>query len=55
MAELLSAVYAVGEQGELWLRRPSADGPPPPGAVVRFEGFVTGPGSVEDLRQFFYD
>ncbi|MFG2843079.1 hypothetical protein ACGF12_07855 [Kitasatospora sp. NPDC048296] len=55
MAELLSAVYAVGEQSELWLRRLPADGPPPPGAVARFEGFVTGPGSVEDLRQFFYD
>ncbi|MFE5583316.1 hypothetical protein [Kitasatospora sp. NPDC056531] len=55
MAELLSAVYAVGEQGETWLRRLLADGPPPLGAVARFEAFVTGPGSVEDLRQFFYD
>ncbi|MEU9041830.1 MULTISPECIES: hypothetical protein [unclassified Kitasatospora] len=55
MAELLSAVYAVGEQGEVWLRRLPVDGPPPLRAVVGFEAFVTGPGSVEDLRQFFYD
>ncbi|MGW3045965.1 hypothetical protein ACWC9T_39540 [Kitasatospora sp. NPDC001159] len=55
MAELLSAVYAVGEQGEVWLRRLPVDGSPPPRAVARFEAFVTGPGSVEDLRQFFYD
>ncbi|MFF2547143.1 GNAT family N-acetyltransferase [Kitasatospora sp. NPDC058063] len=55
MAELLSAVHAVGEQGEAWLRRLSADGPPPPRAVIGFEAFLFGPGSVEDLRQFFYD
>ncbi|MFD8753140.1 hypothetical protein ACFV0O_19495 [Kitasatospora sp. NPDC059577] len=55
MAELLSAVYAVGEQGEVWLRQLPVDGPPPPRAVARAEGFLFGPGSVEDLRQFFYD
>ncbi|WP_051830356.1 MULTISPECIES: hypothetical protein [Streptomyces] len=55
MAELLSAVHAVGEQGETWLRRLPVDGPPPVREVVRVEAFLTGPGSVEDLGQFFYD
>ncbi|MFF7992982.1 hypothetical protein ACFZDG_24705 [Kitasatospora xanthocidica] len=55
MAELLSAVYAVGEQGEAWLRELPVDGPPTSGAVAEFEAFLFGPGSVEDLRQFFYD
>ncbi|MFF2612162.1 GNAT family N-acetyltransferase [Kitasatospora sp. NPDC058046] len=54
MAELLSAVHAVGEQGEIWRRLP-ADGPPPPRALAGCEAFLFGPGSVEDLRQFFYD
>ncbi|MEU1289286.1 GNAT family N-acetyltransferase [Kitasatospora sp. NPDC005856] len=55
MAELLSAVHAVGEQGESWLRRLHADGPPPLRALNGVEAFLFGPGSVEDLRQFFYD
>ncbi|MET8544566.1 GNAT family N-acetyltransferase [Kitasatospora sp. NPDC004799] len=55
MAELLSAVHAVGEQGETWLRRLSVDGPPPSREINRVEAFLFGPGSVEDLRQFFYD
>ncbi|CAM5422938.1 hypothetical protein BOQ63_020770 [Streptomyces viridifaciens] len=55
MAALLSAVYAVGEQGEIWLRGLPADGPPPVAEVLKAEAFLFGPGSVEDLRQFFYD
>ncbi|MFE6056530.1 hypothetical protein ACFQ6N_37805 [Kitasatospora sp. NPDC056446] len=55
MAELLSAIHAVGEQGEAWLRRLPVDGPPPAGALVRAETFLCGPGSADDLRQFFYD
>lgn len=55
MAELLSAVHAVGEQGEIWRGRLHADGPPPLRAVIGAEAFLYGPGSVEDLRQFFYD
>ncbi|MFJ6775423.1 GNAT family N-acetyltransferase [Kitasatospora sp. NPDC091257] len=55
MAELLSAVHAVGEQGEIWLRRLAADGPPPRRVLAGFEAFLFGPGSAEDLRQFFYD
>ncbi|GHF85746.1 hypothetical protein GCM10018790_74040 [Kitasatospora xanthocidica] len=55
MAELLSAIHAVGELGETWLRRLPADGPPPSRTVVRAESFLFGPGTVEDLRQFFYD
>ncbi|MFD8701201.1 hypothetical protein ACFV1W_01080 [Kitasatospora sp. NPDC059648] len=55
MAVLLSAVYAVGEQGEIWLDALGAEGPPPLAQAVEAEAFLFGPGSVEDLRQFFYD
>ncbi|MER7754771.1 hypothetical protein [Kitasatospora sp. NPDC097643] len=55
MAELLSGIYAIGEQGERWLRSLRTDGPPPETDVAGAEAFLTGPGSVEDLRQFFYD
>ncbi|MER7669436.1 hypothetical protein ABTY61_13315 [Kitasatospora sp. NPDC096128] len=55
MAVLLSALYAVGEQGELWLDALRTDGPPSLAEVVRAEAFLFGPGSAEDLRQFFYD
>ncbi|MFD5464411.1 hypothetical protein ACFWIQ_16540 [Kitasatospora sp. NPDC127059] len=55
MATLLSAVYAVGEQGEIWLDALRTQGPPPVAEVGRAEAFLFGPGSVEDLRQFFYD
>ncbi|MFD7449034.1 hypothetical protein [Kitasatospora sp. NPDC059827] len=55
MAELLSALYAVGELGELWLIRLKEDGPPSAVLAARAEAFLFGPGSAEDLRQFFYD
>ncbi|MFF2074663.1 hypothetical protein ACFVXG_07895 [Kitasatospora sp. NPDC058162] len=55
MAELLSGIYAVGEQGEIWRRNLRTEGPPPIAEVVKAEVFLFGPGSAEDLRQFFYD
>ncbi|MGW1893316.1 hypothetical protein ACWCP6_24175 [Streptomyces sp. NPDC002004] len=56
MAELLSGIYAVGEQGELWMRQLLRGGGPPPGhEIAGAEGFLTGPGSIEDLELFFYD
>jgi hypothetical protein len=55
MAVLLSGIYAVGEQGELWMRRLPAGETPPGAEVARAEGFLYGPGSVEDLELFFYD
>ncbi|WP_425246634.1 hypothetical protein [Streptomyces sp. NEAU-NA10] len=55
MAELLSGIYAVGEQGELWMRRLLAGEAPPEDEIARAEAFLTGPGSVEDLELFFYD
>ncbi|MEU6353216.1 hypothetical protein ABZ896_28470 [Streptomyces sp. NPDC047072] len=55
MAELLSGIYAVGEQGEIWMRRFLKGEPPPEGEIAKAEGFLTGPGSVEDLELFFHD
>ena len=55
MAQLLSGIYAVGEQGEIWLKQFLAGEVPPERAVVQAESFLTGPGSVEDLELFFYD
>ncbi|MGW2836254.1 hypothetical protein ACWCWD_00455 [Streptomyces sp. NPDC001493] len=56
MAELLSGVYAIGEQGEMWMTRLLRDGQvPPEKEILRAERFLTGPGSVEDLELFFYD
>ncbi|GGU42897.1 hypothetical protein [Streptomyces violascens] len=57
MAELLSGIYAVGEQVEIWMRmRHLLKGElPPEDEVAKAEGFLTGPGSVEDLELFFYD
>ncbi|MET7702278.1 hypothetical protein [Streptomyces sp. NPDC005485] len=56
MAELLSGIYAVGEQGEQWMKQfLSGGGTPPEGEIARAEGFLVGPGSVEDLQLFFYD
>lgn len=55
MAELLSGIYAVGEQGEIWMKRFLKGEPPPEDEVARAEGFLTGPGSAEDLELFFYD
>ncbi len=56
MAELLSGIYAVGEQGELWMKHLlRGGGPPAEDAIAKAEGFLTGPGSVEDLEQLFYD
>ncbi|MEV7418451.1 hypothetical protein [Streptomyces sp. NPDC089919] len=56
MAELLSAVYAIGEQGEEWMRQLLRERRVPPERdIARAEAFLTGPGSVEDLEAFFYD
>jgi hypothetical protein len=56
MAELLSGIYAVGEQGEIWMKQLlGGGGTPPEGEIAKAEAFLTGPGSVEDLQLFFYD
>jgi hypothetical protein len=55
MAVLLSGIYAIGEQGEAWMRRLLAGEPPPEREVAEAERFLTGPGSIEDLELFFYD
>ncbi|MHB9859008.1 hypothetical protein [Streptomyces sp. YIM S03343] len=55
MAELLSGIYAVGEQGEIWMRQLLKGELPPEDEIAKAEGFLTGPGSVEDLELFFYD
>ncbi|MET9251886.1 hypothetical protein [Nonomuraea sp. NPDC003709] len=55
MAELLSGIYAVGEQGEMWMKEFQGGGLPPEDDVAKAEGFLTGPGSIEDLELFFYD
>ncbi|AZQ37813.1 hypothetical protein EJ357_33745 [Streptomyces cyaneochromogenes] len=54
MAELLSGIYAVGEQGEIWMKQLREGCPPPEGEIAEAEGFLTGPGSIEDLELFFY-
>jgi len=53
MAELLSGIYAVGEQGELWMGQLLRGELPPEGDVAKAESFLTGPGSIEDLELFF--
>ncbi|WP_208641425.1 hypothetical protein [Micromonospora arborensis] len=57
MAQLLSGIYAIGEQGEIWMKQLLTGGVPPERAVAQAESFLTGPGSgsVEDLELFFYD
>ncbi|MEU8379554.1 hypothetical protein [Streptosporangium sp. NPDC048865] len=55
MAELLSGIYAIGEQGEMWLKELVEGRPPPEDEVARAEEFLTGPGTIEDLELFFYD
>ncbi|MET7480663.1 hypothetical protein ABZT17_40905 [Streptomyces sp. NPDC005648] len=55
MTELLSGIYAVAEQGENWMRQLLKGELPPDDEIARAEGFLTGPGSVEDLEPFFYD
>ncbi len=55
MAELLSGLYAIGEQGEMWMKQLLTGEVPPERAVAQAESFLTGPGSVEDLALFFYD
>ncbi|MGW6202352.1 hypothetical protein ACWF9B_01670 [Streptomyces sp. NPDC055089] len=55
MAELLSGIYAVGEQGEIWMRQLLRGELPPEDDIAEAEGFFTGPGSIEDLALFFYD
>ncbi|MFI1973279.1 hypothetical protein [Streptomyces cinnamoneus] len=55
IAELLSGIYAIGEQGEIWMRRLLRGTPPPEDEIAKAEAFLTGPGSIEDLELFFYD
>jgi hypothetical protein len=55
MVELLSGIYAIGEHGEIWMKQLLAGEVPPEGVVAQAEGFLTRPGSVEDLALFFYD
>ncbi|MGW1591510.1 hypothetical protein [Streptomyces sp. NPDC002386] len=55
MSELLSGIYAVGEQGEAWMQQLLKGELPPEDEIARAEGFLTGPGSIEDLELFFYD
>ncbi|MCX5384517.1 hypothetical protein [Streptomyces sp. NBC_00083] len=55
MAELLSGIYAVGEQGEIWMKRCLAGEMPPQAELAKAECFLSGPGSIEDLELFFYD
>ncbi|MFE5113554.1 hypothetical protein [Streptomyces sp. NPDC056663] len=55
MAELMSGIYAVGEQGEIWMKQLLKDELPPGDEIAKAEGFLTGPGSIADLELFFYD
>lgn len=55
MAELLSGIYAVGEQGEIWMQQLLKGDLPPEEEIAAAENFLTGPGSIEDLELFFYD
>ncbi|MEU7281682.1 hypothetical protein AB0A69_23345 [Streptomyces sp. NPDC045431] len=56
MAELLSGIYAVGRQGEVWSKQLlSGGGPPAEADIAAAECFLHGPGSMDDLQQFFYD
>ncbi|MEU6663655.1 hypothetical protein [Streptomyces sp. NPDC046821] len=55
MAELLSGIYAIGEQGEIWMQQLLKGKLPPEREIAKAEGFLTGPGSIEDLALFFYD
>jgi hypothetical protein len=55
MVQLLSGLYALGEQGETWLKQLQAGETPPERAVADAECLLTGPGSVEELEAFFYD
>ena len=55
MTVLLSGIYAVGEQGEIWMQQFLKGEPPPEDEIGKAEGFLTGPGSIEDLEFFFYD
>lgn len=55
LAELLSGIYAIGEQGEIWMEQFMKGELPPKNALAKAECFLTGPGSIEDLELFFYD
>ncbi|MFC9293737.1 hypothetical protein ACFTWH_06740 [Streptomyces sp. NPDC057011] len=55
MTELLSGIYAVGEQGEIWMQQSLKGEMPPEDEIAKAESFLTGPGSIEDLELFFYD
>ncbi|MGW2485735.1 hypothetical protein ACWCV9_00765 [Streptomyces sp. NPDC001606] len=55
MAELLSGIYAIGEQGEIWMSQLLKGRFPAENEIALAEGFLTGPGSVEALELFFYD
>ncbi|MER5312059.1 hypothetical protein ABT034_30200 [Streptomyces sp. NPDC002773] len=56
MAELLSGIYAIGEQGEKWMTQLLREGlVPAEQEIAEAGGFLTGPGSMADLELFFYD
>jgi hypothetical protein len=55
MAELLSGILAIGEQGEIWMTQHREGRLPPGDEIAQAEGFLTGPGSIEELELFFYD
>ncbi|MFF1845550.1 hypothetical protein ACFVW9_28150 [Streptomyces sp. NPDC058217] len=55
MAELMSGIYAIGEQGEIWMKQLLKDELPPGDEIAKAEGFLTGSGSIADLELFFYD
>ncbi|MFF3358751.1 hypothetical protein ACFYWN_40525 [Streptomyces sp. NPDC002917] len=48
-------IYVVGEQGEIWMKQLLKGELPPEDEIAKAEGFLTGPGSIEDLELFFYD
>ncbi|WAZ19018.1 hypothetical protein STRCI_000037 [Streptomyces cinnabarinus] len=56
MADLLSGIYAIGAQGEMWMDQLLRERrTPQEKEIAQAEGFLTGPGSIEDLELFFYD
>ncbi|MFF0561646.1 hypothetical protein [Streptomyces sp. NPDC004266] len=46
----------MGKQGEKWMTRLLRERQvPPEKETAQAEGFLTGPGSMEDFELFFYD
>ncbi|MGW3687836.1 hypothetical protein [Streptomyces sp. NPDC005125] len=46
---------AAREQGEIWMKQLLKGELPPEDEIATAEGYLTGPGSIEDLELFFYD